>query len=191
LLTTACRDARQWPDHMTLSVNVSPVQLRDSAFGLHVLAILGETGLPPRRLEIEITEAALVRDLQSAKSALESLRAAGVRIALDDFGTGYSSLYHLRNFKLDRIKIDRSFVDSMDRERESAAIVRALIGLGRGLGMQVTAEGIENTTQREVLKSAGCDMGQGFICSRAIPAAEVKALFLQEGASATAMSKVS
>jgi diguanylate cyclase (GGDEF)-like protein len=191
LLTTACRDARQWPDQTTLSVNVSPVQLRDSTFGLHVLAILGETGFPPHRLEIEITEAALVRDLQSAKAALESLRAAGVRIALDDFGTGYSSLYHLRNFKVDRLKIDRSFVDSMDRESESAAIVRALIGLGRGLGVQVTAEGIENATQREALKGAGCDLGQGFVCSRAIPAAEVKALFLQDGASATAMSKVS
>jgi diguanylate cyclase (GGDEF)-like protein len=191
LLTTACRDARQWPDQTTLSVNISPVQLGDSTFGLHVLAILGETGFPPHRLEIEITEAALVRDLQSAKAALESLRAAGVRIALDDFGTGYSSLYHLRNFKVDRLKIDRSFVDSMDRESESAAIVRALIGLGRGLGVEVTAEGIETAAQREALKVAGCGLGQGFVCSRAIPAAEVKALFLQEKASETAMSKVS
>src|SRR5262249_15554922 len=151
-----------------------------STFGLHALAILGETGFPPHRLEIEITEAALVRDLRSAKDSLEALRNAGVRVALDDFGTGYSSLYHLRNFKVDRIKIDRSFVDNMGREAESAAIVRALIGLGRGLGVEVTAEGVETAEQRETLQREGCVQGQGFLCSEAVPAAEVDALFAQE-----------
>lgn len=100
-----------------------------------------------------------------------------MRIALDDFGTGYSSLYHLRTFKIDRIKIDRSFVESMNREGESAAIVRALLGLGHGLGVHITAEGIENSGQRDALISEGCNEGQGFLFSRALPAAEAEALF--------------
>ncbi|MGO4573500.1 putative bifunctional diguanylate cyclase/phosphodiesterase [Microvirga sp. 2TAF3] len=180
LLRTACRDACQWPEHTTLSFNVSPVQLRTSNFGSHVLAILRETDFPPHRLEIEITENTLVRDLKAAERALGSLREAGVRIALDDFGTGYSSLYHLRNFKVDRIKIDRSFVESMGREIESNAIIRALLGLGHGLGVQVTAEGIENPEQQAALKSQGCDQGQGFLFSDALPAAEAQALFSAE-----------
>jgi diguanylate cyclase (GGDEF)-like protein len=176
LFRVACRDACRWPSHTTLSFNVSPLQLRDSTFGLRVLAILGETGLTPQRLEIEITESTLVRDLDAAKEALGSLRDAGVRIALDDFGTGYSSLYHLRTFKVDRIKIDRSFVKSMSHEGESAAIVRALLGLGHGLGVKITAEGIEDETQKEALVGEGCDQGQGFLFSRAVPAAEAEAL---------------
>ncbi|MGT2504746.1 putative bifunctional diguanylate cyclase/phosphodiesterase (plasmid) [Bradyrhizobium guangxiense] len=176
LLATACRDAYKWPNDMTLSFNVSPVQLRTSTFGLRVLAILGETGFPPNRLEIEITENTLVSDLNTAKTALGLLREVGVRIALDDFGTGYSSLYHLRNFKIDRIKVDRSFVENMGGESASAAIVQALLGLGHGLGVQVTAEGIENAEQRRALISAGCDQGQGFLFSAAIPAAEAQAL---------------
>src|SRR4029077_16500427 len=132
---------------------------------------------PANRLELEITEEALVRDLPAASKTFQSLRAAGIRIALGEFGTGYSSLYHLRNFTVDRIKIDRSFVHNMGEESESAAIVRALIGLGHGLGVKVTAEGIETAEQREALSGQGCDQGQGFICSRAIPAAEVTELF--------------
>ena len=104
--------------------------------------------MSPQRLEIEITESALVRDLESAKAVLSSLREAGVRVALDDFGTGYSTLYHLRNFKFDAIKIDRSFVGNMGSENEGAAIVRALTGLGHGLGLVITAEGIEQSGQR-------------------------------------------
>jgi EAL domain-containing protein (putative c-di-GMP-specific phosphodiesterase class I) len=101
-----------------------------------------ETGLSPARLEVELTESALVQDLRGAKEVLGALREAGVRIALDDFGTGYSSLYHLRNFKVDKIKIDRSFVESVEREPEAAALIRALMGLGHGLGLIVTAEGV-------------------------------------------------
>jgi len=176
LLGMACRDAIKWPPNMMLSFNVSPVQLRNSTFGLRVLAILGETGFSPNRLELEITENTLVSDLNTAKQALASLRDAGVRIALDDFGTGYSSLYHLRNFKIDRIKIDRSFVESMGQEGASSAIVQALLGLGHGLGVQVTAEGIENSEQRDALIGVGCDQGQGFLFSSAIPAAQALAL---------------
>jgi len=117
-----------WLDDITLSFNLSPLQLRDANFGLRIISILDETGLSPKRLELEITENALVRDLKTAKAALSSLRQLGIRVSLDHFGTGYSSLYHLRNFEIDRIKIDRSFVESMSREMGSAAIVRALIG---------------------------------------------------------------
>jgi diguanylate cyclase (GGDEF)-like protein len=177
LLRRACRDARRWPADTVLSFNISPEELKDRTLGLTVLSILGECGLSPDRLEIEITESALVRDLDAAKAVLSDLRTAGVRIALDDFGTGYSSLYHLRNFKFDKIKIDRSFVESMGSEEESAAIVRALSGLGRGLGLTITAEGIEHSDQRDVLVSQGCQQGQGFLFSRAVPAAEAEALF--------------
>jgi EAL domain-containing protein (putative c-di-GMP-specific phosphodiesterase class I) len=140
------------------------------------LRILGETGLTPQRLEIEITESALVRDLDAAKEVLGALREAGVRIALDDFGTGYSSLYHLRNFRFDAIKIDRSFVEGMNSEGESAAIVRALTGLGHGLSLTITAEGIELAEQRNALLGQGCQQGQGFLFSRAVPSHETQEL---------------
>jgi diguanylate cyclase (GGDEF)-like protein len=177
LLRRACQAARTWPDHVTLAFNVSPIQLRDRTLGLRVLKILGETGLHPSRLELEITESALVRDLEAAKEVLGLLRDAGVRIALDDFGTGYSSLYHLRNFKVDKIKIDRSFVERMGVERESAEIVSALVGLGNGLGLTVTAEGIEGDAQNAELFAKGCALGQGFLFGKAVPAEEAQALF--------------
>lgn len=170
LLRCACRDALSWPDHVMLSFNISPAQLKDRTLGLRILAILGETGLAPQRLEIELTESALVRDLETAKEVLSSLHDAGISIALDDFGTGYSSLYHLRNFKFDKIKIDRSFIGAMGSENESAAIVKALIGLGAGLGLAITAEGIEQPEQRDSLLLQGCKQGQGFLFSHAIPA---------------------
>ena len=177
LLRRACADAVGWPEDTMLSFNISPVQLTDTSFGLRVLAILNETGLSPKRLELEITENALVRELKAVKDALASLRQLGIRVSLDDFGTGYSSLYHLRNFKIDRIKIDRSFVKSMSEEIQSAAIVRALIGLGRGLGVEITAEGIESQEAMATLVNEGCMQGQGFLFSPALPAAEAEALF--------------
>ena len=178
-LKTACRDAMAWPGTVRLSVNVSPVLLRDPAFGLRVMSILGQSGLPPTRLEVEITESALVQDMEAAQLTLGALRDAGVRIALDDFGTGYSSLYHLRNFKLDAIKIDRSFVEAMSRDPDSAAIVKALIGLGAGLSLSVTAEGVESAQQQALLMADGCSNAQGFLFSRAVPAAEAMALLAQ------------
>jgi EAL domain-containing protein (putative c-di-GMP-specific phosphodiesterase class I) len=160
-----------------LSFNISPAQLKDPGLGLRIISILGEAGILPSRLEIEITESALVNDLEAAKTVLGSLRDAGVRIALDDFGTGYSSLYHLRNFRVDKIKIDKSFVERMGRERESAEIVSALVGLGRGLGLTVTAEGIEGKEQNAALLAQGCDQGQGFLFSEAVPAHATRAFF--------------
>jgi len=176
ILRQACQDAAAWVGTASLSVNISPVQLHTADFGALVLETLQISGLPPHRLELEITENTLVRDLQAAQVALAGLREIGVRIALDDFGTGYSSLYHLRNFKVDRIKIDRSFVESMATEQESAAIVRALLGLGHGLGVKVTAEGIEDASQRAQLIREGCDEGQGFLFSKVLVAAEAQAL---------------
>jgi diguanylate cyclase (GGDEF)-like protein len=172
LLRQAARAACQWPDDVTLSFNISPAQFKDHTLALRILSILGQSGLSPRRLEIELTESALVRDLEGAQKVLGALRDAGVRIALDDFGTGYSSLYHLRNFKIDRIKLDRSFVDNIERGPEGAALVRALMGLGHGLGLAVTAEGVEQPAQAAALLEQGCEQAQGFLYSRAVSAAD-------------------
>jgi diguanylate cyclase (GGDEF)-like protein len=177
LLRCAVNDAMSWPHHVTLSFNISPAQLKDPTLGLRILKILGEAGLPPQRLEVEITESALVRDMEMAKSVLSSLRDAGISIAIDDFGTGYSNLYHLRHFKLDKLKIDRSFIHAMNSEVESAAIVRALTGLGKGLGLTIIAEGIEDGTERDTLVGQGCQQGQGFLFSQAVPAAEIGSFF--------------
>ncbi|MEH3040362.1 MAG: EAL domain-containing protein [Sphingomonas paucimobilis] len=176
LLQEACSDAASWPPEVTLAFNVSGIVLQDTTFGLAVLQILARTGLPPQRLELELTESALVRDLEAARQALDTLREIGVRIALDDFGTGYSSLYHLRAFKPDKIKIDRSFIDGMEHDPDNAAIVKALIGLGSGLGATITAEGVETVEQRALLRSQGCDQGQGYLFSQAVAAADASAM---------------
>ncbi|GGD70250.1 putative bifunctional diguanylate cyclase/phosphodiesterase [Caballeronia grimmiae] len=180
LLSMSCKAALTWPEHVRLSFNLSPVELRDINRGQSLLDLIAKNGLSPKRLEVEITESALVRDMNAARCVLGTLRDAGISIALDDFGTGYSSLYHLRNFKLDRIKIDRSFVQSMQKERESAEIVAALVGLGTGLGLAVTAEGIEGTTEEDRLRDLGCAQGQGFLFSRAVSAAETNQMFADE-----------
>ncbi|MGO9399767.1 MAG: EAL domain-containing protein [Xanthobacteraceae bacterium] len=170
LLRQAARDAAKWPENMTLSFNISPSQLKERTLGLRILSIIAEAGLSARRLEIELTESALVRDLPGAQALLGALRSAGVRIALDDFGTGYSSLYHLRNFKIDKIKIDRSFVDNMEQKPDAFALVRALLGFGRGLGLTVTAEGVEKPAQALALQQEGCQQAQGYLYSRAMSA---------------------
>ena len=176
LLARACTEALAWPSHLRISLNVSPGQLKDPGFPIRVLAILAETGLSPTRLEVEITETALVTDLESAKAALEALQQAGVSIVLDDFGTGYSSLYHLRELHFDKIKIDRSFVLSMNTSVESAQIIRAVVSLGNSLGMSAVAEGIETREALDELVDLGCTLGQGYLFSEAVPAAEVAGL---------------
>jgi diguanylate cyclase (GGDEF)-like protein len=184
LLEQACIDARQWPGDITLSFNISPVQLKDRTLGLRLLALLGRLDFPPSRLELEITESALVRDMEAAQETLGALRQSGIRIALDDFGTGYSSLYHLRNFKLDKIKIDRSFVECLGSDREGESIVRALVGLGAGLSLTVTAEGVETLEQQTYLAAQGCNQAQGFLFSEAVSGAQAFALAWPEGANA-------
>ena len=176
LLRRACLDARDWPPDLTLTFNISGVQLRDSTIGLHILAILAETGFDPRRLELEITETALFENIKIAQDVTSQLREAGVRIALDDFGTGYATLSQLLSLKLDRLKIDRSFVDRLGKDNEAMTIVRAVLGLAKGFELETTAEGIENDEQLESLQAEGCLEGQGYLFSKAVPADEVQSL---------------
>ncbi|MGE6739559.1 putative bifunctional diguanylate cyclase/phosphodiesterase [Allorhizobium pseudoryzae] len=177
LLRQACLDAADWPADTRLSFNISPIQLKDRMLGLRILAILMETSLDPRRLEIEITETALIQDLETAASILSELRAAGISVALDDFGIGYSNLAQLSNFSFDKIKIDRSFVSSFQDQEKQEKIVRAIVGLGMGLDVPTTAEGIETEDQLSSLSSMGCTYGQGFLFGKAIPAEEARLMF--------------
>jgi diguanylate cyclase (GGDEF)-like protein len=176
LLRQACLDASAWPADLTLAFNISGIQLRDPTIGLRILAILAETGFSPRRLELEITETALVDNIKVAQTVTTQLRQAGVRIALDDFGTGYATLSQLLSLKLDRIKIDRSFVDRLGKDKESTTIVRAVLGLANGFELETTAEGVENDEQLTLLKADGCLEGQGYLFSKAVPANEVQGL---------------
>lgn len=166
ILRKASLAATSWPSQVKLSINLSPVQLRDRALGVRIIGILAETGLMPNRLEVEITENALVADLETARETIEQLRAAGVAVALDDFGTGASTLQHLRSCKFDKLKIDRSFVASMQKSAESRLIVDAILSLSRSFGIRCTAEGIEDQTELETLTGWGCAEGQGYLFGR-------------------------
>jgi diguanylate cyclase (GGDEF)-like protein len=179
LMRRACRDARLWPAHLQLAINISPLQLRDPHLPEQILGILTETGFAPGRLEIEITETALVNDLEAARTALKSLQSFGVRIALDDFGTGYSSLYHLRELQFDKLKIDRSYVESMRLSSERAKLVDAIIALGSSLGLLTTAEGIESGTSVDWLAGQGCTYGQGYLFGRPMDKATTDGLLTQ------------
>jgi diguanylate cyclase (GGDEF)-like protein len=170
MLRQACRDSRQWPDHILLSINISPNQLKEPALPAQLLAILNQEGFPPSRLEIEITETALVSDIGTAKIILTALQNVGIKISLDDFGTGYSSLYHLRELRFDKIKIDRSFVQSMEDNVESEKIVDAILSLAKSLGLPTVAEGIENPGVQQQLLAMGCEFGQGYYYGRAMTA---------------------
>ena len=176
LLRQACLDARAWPAELTLAFNISAVQLRDPTLGLRVLSILAETGFSPRRLELEITETAVVDNMKMALEITRQLRQAGVRIAVDDFGTGYATLSQLLSLKLDRIKIDRSFVDRLGKDKESTTIVRAVLGLASGFSLETTAEGIENDEQLASLRAEGCLEGQGYLFGKAVSANDVQSL---------------
>ncbi|MCJ2066856.1 EAL domain-containing protein [Methylobacterium sp. J-088] len=173
LIRRACLDARAWPSHLVLAVNIAPHQFQDAWLAQRILAILTETGFPPQRLEVEITESALIQDLEATRATLLSLRQLGVRIALDDFGTGYSSLYHLRELKFDKLKIDRSYVDAITMSDERAKLVDAIIKLGTSLGLTTTAEGIETDASLDWLSDQGCHFGQGYLFGRAMPKSEM------------------
>lgn len=166
VLETACTDAAAWDGHLTVAVNVSPVQLHSSDFVRTVHRTLLETGLAPHRLEIEITETALVRDMNRALATLRQIKALGVKVAMDDFGTGYSSLSNLRAFPFDKIKIDGSFIRSVDRNEQAATIVKAVLGIGRGLGLPVLAEGVETSEELKFLADEFCQIGQGYLLGR-------------------------
>ena len=165
VLGAACREAASWPDQLRVSVNLSPLQLCLPDLKDRVAAALRETGLRPGRLELEVTETAMIDDIGAAKSMLRQLKALGVTIALDDFGTGYSSLGFLRVLPFDRIKIDKSFVHDLGSKPEAASIVQAMTGLCGSLGRAITGEGAESPRQIELLRDVGCREVQGFqIC---------------------------
>ena len=174
ILRAACREAATWPDRLVISVNLSPEQLRLPDLLDRVDLALAETGLPATRLELEITETAMIEDAAAARTTLEALRARGIKIALDDFGTGYSSLSFLKTLPFDRVKIDRSFVQDLDVKPESSVIVRAIVEMSRNLGASVTAEGVETDEQIALLRAAGAFELQGYRIGRPCPAADLK-----------------
>jgi diguanylate cyclase (GGDEF)-like protein/PAS domain S-box-containing protein len=177
VLRTACAEAASWPDHVRVAVNVSPVQLKCQSLALKVVGALADSGLPASRLELEITEAVLIRDDEAALAILHQLRAIGVRIALDDFGTGYSSLSYLKRFPFDKIKIDRCFISDVAEIDGSAAIVQAVVNIAAARNMTTTAEGVETLEQKERLRALGCTEMQGYLFSAARPGSEVRKLF--------------
>ncbi len=176
VLRKACREAARWPTGLRVSVNLSARQFQNVDLVGLVKQVVRETGLPAVRLELEITESVLIGDKAGVLEVLRGLRDLGVHIALDDFGAGYSSLSYLSSFPFDRIKIDRSFVTNVDARPDAAAIVRAVTGLAETLGMSTTAEGVESNEDLEWLRSHGCDLAQGFLVSKPIPAAEFETL---------------
>jgi len=171
VLRRACLDARDFDPELRLSLNVAATQIEDPTLADQLLAVMHETGFDPRRLEIELTENALVRDIGAARRVIALLKAAGMTIALDDFGTGYSSLAYLSELPFDKLKIDRSFIRTLHERAESAKIVAAIIGLSRSLGVEVVAEGVETERDAEVLARLGCGSAQGFLFSRPMSAA--------------------
>jgi diguanylate cyclase (GGDEF)-like protein len=172
VLRRACQDGKRWP-HLRIAVNVSPIQFRHRDFVASVMRALQETGFEASRLELELTEGVVVEDADAAEAAMMELRAMGVNLALDDFGTGYSSLIYLRRFAFDKIKIDRSFLESMEATGESAILVHSIVHLGRALGLTVTAEGVETREQHRFLQALGCHQLQGYLFSRPVPAEEI------------------
>ncbi|MGX7703927.1 bifunctional diguanylate cyclase/phosphodiesterase [Methylobacterium sp. Gmos1] len=172
-LARACTDAAGWPADVKVAVNLSPAQFVGDGLVEEVMGALAASGLPPERLELEITESVLLQDDEATLAILHRLRALGVGTAMDDFGTGYSSLSYLRRFPFDKIKIDRCFVQDLGQEDGSAAIVRATVGLGKALGMIVLAEGVETEEQAAILREAGCDELQGYLFGRPRPMGEV------------------
>jgi diguanylate cyclase (GGDEF)-like protein/PAS domain S-box-containing protein len=163
ILREACREAVAWPRPLQIAVNLSPVQFRHGDLPALVHSVLLETGLSPSRLELEITEGVLIDDFSRAVGILRRLKLLGVKIAMDDFGTGYSSLSYLQSFPFDKIKIDRAFIANLDKNPQSAAIIRAVIGLGRGLDLPVVAEGVETSEQLAFLAREACDEVQGYL----------------------------
>ena len=171
---------------LTMAVNVSAVQLTSPHLVGHITEALTASGLPPSALVLEVTETALVSDPERASECLASLRALGVRLALDDFGTGYSSLAHLRQFTVDVLKIDRSFVATIGEDGVMPPIVRGMIDLGRTLGLEIVAEGVETESQRQLLVDGRCDLAQGYLFARPLEPADASLLLLGTAARAGA-----
>lgn len=187
VLREACREAAKWPNQIKVAVNVSGEQLLDRGFIASVVGALSSSGLPPQRLEIEVTESIFVRDSSTARAALEQIMALGCGIALDDFGTGYSSLAYIRNLRFSTIKVDRSFVQGAAMgNAESLAIIRAVVAMAESLEMSTTAEGVETEHQLDVIRQLGCRKIQGYYYGRPMPALEASSLFGDQLRRATA-----
>jgi diguanylate cyclase (GGDEF)-like protein len=180
VLKAACYEAIDWPDNIKVAVNLSPAQLNNRNLLSVVTAALAETGMPARKLQLEITETVLLQNTFATLATLHELRKLGVQIALDDFGTGYSSLSYLRSFPFDKIKIDQSFIQDLSNGAEPVAIVQAVANLAKCLNMVSTAEGVETQQQMDILQSMGCTEMQGYLFSRARPASEIRQFFNQK-----------
>jgi diguanylate cyclase (GGDEF)-like protein len=176
VLHQACAEAAQWPIPIKIAVNLSPAQFRSRTLVQTVVEALTRSGLPPSRLELEITESVLLHDNEATLATLHELRRFGIRISMDDFGTGYSSLSYLRSFPFDKIKIDRSFIQDLSTRSDCGAIIKAVAGLGRGLGIITTAEGVETAEQLEHIRAEGCTEVQGYLFSAPQPAAKIREL---------------
>lgn len=179
VLEKACHDALKWDGEYKLAVNLSPAQFKHRDLPSKIKATLEKTGFPARRLELEITENILISDTETALAMLRELKELGVRISMDDFGTGYSSLNYLKQFPFDKIKIDRSFVSQLEDNSDDAAIVRAILAMGKSLGMVSTAEGVETSEQLEYLFDEGCDEAQGFLLGKPMDFEHAKELSAQ------------
>jgi diguanylate cyclase (GGDEF)-like protein/PAS domain S-box-containing protein len=173
VLATACAEAASWDQPLVISVNLSPAQFLQSGIVGTVAGVLRDTGLPPKQLELEITEGTLMGDTENALRILTSLKALGAKIAMDDFGTGYSSLSYLRKFPFDKIKIDRSFISDLEDDSEAETIVQAIIAMSRSLRLDVTAEGVETKRQLSMLRALGCNFVQGYLLGRPRSAAQI------------------
>ncbi|MET0314673.1 MAG: EAL domain-containing protein [Hansschlegelia sp.] len=174
VLRQACSDARDWPGQPMLSVNISAVDLKDPTLAIRLLAVLSETDFPPQRIEVEITESAVVVDLALARKFLDDVRIVGIKIALDDFGTGYSSLAKLHQLRFDKIKIDRSFVAASEGTGDGHKFIKLIVALARSLGVATTAEGIETAETADRLTKKGCTYGQGYVFARPMPREEAE-----------------
>jgi len=178
VLRKACEEARNWPDHVKVNVNVSPEQLLEPDFHSHVVEVLAATGLRPERLEIEVTESIFLRDASVARNALEQVMALGCSVALDDFGTGYSSLGYLRKLRFSTIKVDRTFVQGAAQgSAESLAIINAVVAMAKSLDMTTTAEGVETIEEVELIRNLGCDKIQGYYFGRPMSNLDALRLF--------------
>lgn len=179
-MSHACRQAKDWLDQGVdigeMAVNISAHEFRQPEFTRSVRTVLLETGLPPERLELEITESTVMHSADAAAETLAELKRMGIKLAIDDFGTGYSSLSYLRRFAVDRLKIDRTFVADVESDVDAAALVTSIIALGRSLGLHLVAEGVENSAQAEFLRDLACQRVQGFHFFRPLSAEEVPAI---------------
>jgi len=182
IMEQAMKQARDWPAHLKLAVNVSPIQFRDPTLAEQILKLLAATGFPANRLEIEITEGSLLEDRQQVLTIIESLKNVGVRISLDDFGTGYASLAQVNRLPLDRIKIDKSFITTIVKSQRTAEIVNTIAGLGHTLDVPISAEGVESEQIRAALERYGCTEAQGWLFGRAVSGEAVRSFLQMSGA---------